>query len=56
MKKRISDWPTTCLGLFILAFLAWCVHQAPVLLERPELIVAIAAGVFGVFASGKKSQ
>jgi uncharacterized membrane protein len=53
MKNRLTDWPTTLLGAFILAFLAWCVHLAPSLLERPELLVAIAVGVGGFFLRGR---
>ena len=48
IKARISSWRTTLLGLGIVALLAYCVTLAPSLLEHPELVIGLAAGLWGV--------
>jgi len=55
MRSRITDWPTTVLGIFILLFLGWVVEKVPALVERPETFIALAVGVAGLFLKGRKN-
>jgi hypothetical protein len=52
MKNRITDWPTTLMGLGILAFVALIVWRHPMLLDKPELLLMLAAGLLGVITKG----
>lgn len=48
IKARVWSWRTTILGLGIIALLAYCAHLAPSLLDHPELLIGLAAGLWGV--------
>jgi hypothetical protein len=52
--NRLTDWPTTGLGIGILAFLAVICWRHPLLLDKPELIILLATGLAGLLMKGSK--
>jgi hypothetical protein len=53
MKTRLSHWPSTVLGLALLVFLAYMVRLDRTLLQRPESLVLLGAGLFGLWMKPK---
>jgi hypothetical protein len=56
MKDRIFDWPTTLMGLGILAFVAVIVWRHPLILDKPELLLMVAAGLAGIISKTSSSK
>lgn len=54
MKDRLTSWPTTVLGLGILAFVAVLLIHHPELIQHTELLLAIAGGVAGILMRTSK--
>lgn len=48
MKKRITSWQSTFFGVVIIGLLGYCIHRAPQLAERPELLIALGTGIYGI--------
>jgi hypothetical protein len=53
MKERIASWHTTVLGVALIGLAGVIVWRAPHILDRPEALVAVLAGLGGLWMKGK---
>jgi hypothetical protein len=55
MKKRLCHWPSTLIGLGLLAFLGFMCWINPALLKDPQSLVVLAGGLYALFVRGKSA-
>jgi ABC-type microcin C transport system permease subunit YejE len=53
MQKRILHLWSTVPALFVLGALAYFISRKPDLLDRPESLLTLAAGLLGLFYKGR---